>query len=102
MCRAFMSPVADAYGKPGLAPAAHRLAMCGLAAAASATAFTNSLSSPSSPSPPLVIEVDGWEAGQQGYTRTLQVLRHIKEVLAEATPQVCMFMVGWGCLADLV
>lgn len=52
----YMSPVADAYGKKGLAPVQHRLEMCSLAAAGTAN-----------------VMVDGWEAAQPGYTRTLQV-----------------------------
>ncbi|KAF8065612.1 nicotinamide/nicotinic acid mononucleotide adenylyltransferase [Scenedesmus sp. PABB004] len=56
----YMSPVADAYGKDGLAPAEHRLAMCRLAAAETAG-----------------VMVDAWEARQPGHTRTLEVLRHV-------------------------
>eukprot|EP00878_Enallax_costatus_P017516 GHUV01018400.1.p1 GENE.GHUV01018400.1~~GHUV01018400.1.p1 ORF type:complete len:174 (+),score=51.15 GHUV01018400.1:85-606(+) len=52
----YMSPVADAYGKKGLAPVQHRLQMCRLAAADTAN-----------------VMVSGWEASQQGHTRTLQV-----------------------------
>lgn len=51
-----MSPVADAYGKKGLAPVQHRLAMCRLAAAGTDN-----------------VMLDAWEAAQPGYTRTLQV-----------------------------
>jgi nicotinic acid mononucleotide adenylyltransferase len=52
----YMSPVADAYGKEGLAPVQHRLQMCQLAAADTSN-----------------VMVDSWEAKQQGYTRTVQV-----------------------------
>jgi hypothetical protein len=52
----YLSPVANAYGKPGLAPAADRLAMCRAAVADSDK-----------------VMVSGWEAGQAGYTRTYQV-----------------------------
>jgi nicotinamide mononucleotide adenylyltransferase len=52
----YMSPVADAYGKAGLAPVTHRLEMCRRAADSSAA-----------------VMVGGWEAAQPGYTRTLQV-----------------------------
>ncbi|KAG2448106.1 hypothetical protein HYH02_007130 [Chlamydomonas schloesseri] len=37
----YLSPVADSYGKPGLAPAADRVAMCRLAAAATSAAATS-------------------------------------------------------------
>lgn len=53
-----MSPVADAYGKQGLAPVQHRVEMCQLAAADTPN-----------------VMVDTWEATQPGYTRTLQVQR---------------------------
>eukprot|EP00775_Hariotina_reticulata_P002006 gene2006-2328_t len=54
----YMSPVADAYGKQGLAPVADRVAMCQLATADTAR-----------------VMVDDWEARQPGYTRTLQDTR---------------------------
>lgn len=54
----YMSPVADAYGKKGLAPVSHRLQMCSLAAAGTDN-----------------IMVDTWEATRPGYTRTLEVGR---------------------------
>jgi nicotinamide mononucleotide adenylyltransferase len=53
----YMSPVADAYGKKGLAPVQHRLQMCQLAAADTSN-----------------VMVDSWEAAQHGYTRTVQVI----------------------------
>ena len=65
-----MSPVADAYGKPDLAPGTHRLAMC--------AAATSGM--------PAVM-VDAWEARQEGYTRTLQVLRHVRDELAAAVTE---------------
>lgn len=52
----YTSPVADAYGKKGLAPVHDRLSMCQLAAADTSN-----------------VMVDAWEASQPGYTRTLQV-----------------------------
>jgi len=55
VCGAYMSPVSDAYGKPGLAPAAHRVDMCRGAARASQR-----------------VMVDEWEATRLEYTRTLQ------------------------------
>ena len=52
----YLSPVNDAYGKPGLAPVKDRVAMCQLAAQDSDK-----------------IMVDAWEASQPGYTRTWKV-----------------------------
>lgn len=63
----YMSPVNDAYGKKSLLPARHRLRMCELASHDS----------------PLVM-VDGWEASQPQYQRSLAVLRHVSARL-----QVC-------------
>ena len=54
----YLSPVADAYSKPSLAPAQHRVEMCRLAAQESDG-----------------LMVDAWEAGRPGYTRTLQARR---------------------------
>ena len=54
---AYMSPVHDEYKKPGLVSSEHRVAMCRLAA--EGTGF---------------VMVDDWEAGREGYTRTLRVL----------------------------
>lgn len=71
-----MSPVGDAYSKKGLAPGRDRVAMCEAAAAAA----------------PLVM-VDAWEARQQGYTRTLAVLRHVQQELR----QHCLAEVGGNC-----
>lgn len=61
----YLSPVSDAYDKPSLAPARHRVAMCSLAA-------------DDAPS----VMVDPWEtlrcddAGRPVYTRTVDTLRH--------------------------
>lgn len=62
----YLSPVSDAYKKPALARARHRLAMCELAAASTD------------------IMVDPWEAlrcdaatGEPVYTGTVDVLRHV-------------------------
>lgn len=63
----YMSPVGDAYGKPGLAPAPHRAEMCRLASDGSES-----------------IMVDTWEANRPGYTRTLAVLRHVQRDLHAA------------------
>ncbi len=70
----YLSPVNDAYSKPGLAPAVHRVAMCRAAATSS----------------PLVM-VDAWEAQQPDYVRTLRVLERLAQGLnaeVEATPSV--------------
>lgn len=57
----YLSPVGDGYGKPGLAPACDRVAMCEAA----------SVTHPR-------IMCDRWEPCQPtGYTRTLAVLRHV-------------------------
>ncbi|KDD77093.1 hypothetical protein H632_c21p1 [Helicosporidium sp. ATCC 50920] len=63
---AYLSPVGDAYWKPGLASAQHRVRMCELAAESSD--FTM---------------VDGWEAAQPTYTRSLFVLQRMQRQLAE-------------------
>ena len=59
----YISPVNDAYGKAGLLPAEHRLAMCKLATDASA------------------IMVGSWEARQGQYQRSLTVLQHVTQEL---------------------
>jgi nicotinamide mononucleotide adenylyltransferase len=86
-----LSPVGDGYGKAGLAPAAHRLAMCALATEAwgggGADASGALSSSPPSPSP-IDVCVHGWEATREGgrvHTRTLDVLRHIERELSDAS-----------------
>lgn len=56
----YISPVNDAYAKPGLAPAQHRVRMAELAVASS----------------PLIM-VDSWEAAQPGYSRTLTVMQRV-------------------------
>ncbi|CAN1133526.1 Nicotinamide/nicotinic acid mononucleotide adenylyltransferase [Linum perenne] len=59
----YMSPVTDAYKKPGLISAEHRLRMCELACESSD-----------------FIMVDPWEANQSTYQRSLTVLRRIESV----------------------
>lgn len=54
-----MSPVADTFNKPNLAPAHHRLAM--VEAATSQSSW---------------LRADGWECGQKSWSRTLSVLQH--------------------------
>jgi nicotinamide mononucleotide adenylyltransferase len=61
-----MSPVHDAYGKAGLTHGKHRVAMCHAAVECSS-----------------IVMVDEWEVIQEGYTRTLQVLRHVREELVK-------------------
>ncbi|XP_037494699.1 nicotinamide/nicotinic acid mononucleotide adenylyltransferase isoform X2 [Jatropha curcas] len=58
---AYMSPVSDAYKKPGLISCEHRLQMCNLACETSD-----------------FIMVDPWEANQSTYQRTLTVLKRIE------------------------
>ena len=67
----YMSPVHDAYTKPGLLPAAHRLQMCRAAA---------------STHPRLM--VDPWEAAQPEAQRSLLVLRRVEVALLQAQQQV--------------
>ena len=67
----YMSPVNDAYTKPGLLPAAHRLQMCRAAA---------------STHPRLM--VDPWEAAQPEAQRSLLVLRRVEAALLQAQQQV--------------
>jgi len=66
-----MSPVNDAYGKPGLAPGPDRVAMCSRAAAASGLGGW--------------VAVDPWESEQDAYQRTLVVLRRVRSALEGAT-----------------
>ena len=61
-----MSPVNDAYHKPGLLPAQHRVAMCHLAAAESD-----------------LVMVDTWEAAQADAQRSLIVLEHVQQAVQD-------------------
>lgn len=61
-----MSPVNDAYHKPGLLPAQHRIGMCQLAAAESD-----------------LIMVDRWEAAQPDAQRSLVVLGHVQQAVQD-------------------
>ena len=65
----YLSPVSDAYWKPGLLNGGHRRAMCQYA-------------SKSSPH----IMTDGWEVEQPQYTRTLFVLQSVEERLRAVLP----------------
>ena len=62
----YMSPVNDAYHKPGLLPAQHRIAMCQLAAAESG-----------------LIMVDTWEAAQADAQRSLVVLGRVQQAMQD-------------------
>ena len=62
----YMSPVNDAYHKPGLLPAQHRIAMCQLAAAESD-----------------LIMVDTWEAAQPDAQRSLVVLDRVQQAVQD-------------------
>ena len=59
-----MSPVNDAYHKKSLAPARHRVEMCGLASEMSD-----------------IVMVDSWEAEQPTYQRSLTVLHRLEQAL---------------------
>ncbi|KXZ49156.1 NIC1 protein [Gonium pectorale] len=88
---AYLSPVADAYGKKGLAPAADRVAMCRLATgedpdsdAAPRCRSGSGQSWRRDPDPELDLAmVYDWEARQPGYTRTLAVLRRVEAELQD-------------------
>jgi nicotinamide mononucleotide adenylyltransferase len=86
---AYLSPVNDAYWKRSLAPGIHRLQMC-LAAAADSD----------------FIMVDPWEIEQRQYTRTLHVLKHVKERLEEQqnvpANQVQVIRVTLVCGSDIL
>ena len=62
----YMSPVNDAYHKPSLLPAQHRIAMCQLAAAESN-----------------LIMVDTWEAAQPDAQRSLVVLDRVQQAVQD-------------------
>ncbi|XP_030072124.1 nicotinamide/nicotinic acid mononucleotide adenylyltransferase 3 isoform X2 [Microcaecilia unicolor] len=62
-----ISPVNDTYGKKGLVPAKHRIAMARLAVETSDW-----------------IRVDPWESEQDGWTETVKVLRHHYEKLLQS------------------
>ncbi|GAQ77772.1 Nicotinate/nicotinamide mononucleotide adenyltransferase [Klebsormidium nitens] len=66
----YMSPVNDAYGKKGLLPAHHRIAMCRLAAADSD-----------------LLMVDPWEALQADFQRSIKVLKRIQQGVNAARPE---------------
>ncbi|GLC41665.1 hypothetical protein PLESTB_000691000 [Pleodorina starrii] len=89
---AYLSPVADAYGKAGLAPAADRVAMCRLAAEDESrrrhvvpepgSGQLQAAATPSHPDPtPNLTMAYDWEARQPGYTRTLAVMRRVESEL---------------------
>lgn len=84
---AYLSPVSDGYKKAGLLPANHRVAMCRLAANASD-----------------LVMVDDWEASQNSWTRTLDVLRSVETRLSDALggTQATRAKVMIVCGSDLV
>jgi nicotinic acid mononucleotide adenylyltransferase len=96
-----MSPVGDGYGKAGLAPAAHRLAMCALAAATGQQeGATQQQQTPEvrtraaaaaaegvATAPAVDVCVHTWEATRPGFTRTLDVLRQISRELNGGNPR---------------
>lgn len=83
VCGAYMSPVSDAYGKPHLAAAAHRIAMCALALRDLPWA-----------------RVTPWEARQSSYSRTHLVAQHLKDVISHRLPR-SRFRVVLVCGADV-
>lgn len=68
---ALLSPAADAYGKPGLAEARHRLSMCRLALADLPWAA-----------------VSAWEASHTSFVPTYILARHVRATLARWRPDV--------------
>ena len=76
----FLSPVHDAYGKKGLLPAYHRVNMLGLACEDSDW-----------------LQVEPWEAAQEGWSRTLEVINHIRDTLPVTRPRT---KVLYTCGAD--
>ena len=68
---AYISPVHDSYGKPGLASGKHRLAMCELAASSKSTGLPGIESAAAD----YRLAACGWECAQSELTRTLKVLR---------------------------
>jgi nicotinamide mononucleotide adenylyltransferase len=75
-----ISPVADAYNKPGLAAAEHRLAMAALACQDSD-----------------LLTLNDWEAKQPQWTPTLQVLQKIRADLEESVAgKACKMMLLIG------
>lgn len=83
MLGGYISPTADAYGKPGLLPAAHRLRMAELALADAPW-----------------LAVDRWEAQHPRFVRTHDVVARLRAAAETAGwPNAQVFLV---CGADLV
>lgn len=83
VCGAYMSPVSDAYGKPYLAAAADRIAMCALALRDLPWA-----------------RVASWEARQTSYSRTHVVAQHLKDIITHRFPR-SRFRIVLVCGADV-
>lgn len=92
--RGILSPVSDAYNKKDLAPAPERLAMLQMAV--------------EEEGPDCGLEVDEWEALQERYTPTLQVLRHIQKRMPatvgekEGRPVRLLLLCGADLLASFL
>lgn len=78
--RGIISPVHDGYGKKGLAPAHHRIAMCKLAVQTSDW-----------------LQVDTWEMEQPAWLPTKLALDHLKEAVGDPALKVQLL-----CGADLL
>ncbi|CAJ0595362.1 unnamed protein product [Cylicocyclus nassatus] len=79
-----LSPVADSFSKPNLASAIHRLAMVEAATAQSSW-----------------LRADGWECGQQTWSRTLAVLQHHRdEAQQKLQKEVRVALVVGGDVVD--
>ena len=82
---AYLSPVNDGYGKAGLLPARHRVAMCRRAVADSD-----------------LVMVDAWEAAQPEWQTTMQVLGHVRAFVNARRKTAREVRVMLLCGADLV
>jgi len=79
----FLSPVNDAYDKPGLLSATHRCAMVELAVADCSW-----------------LNITSWEAAQPQYKRTIEVIHQLRTELAQWYKKPVRVM--WVCGADLL
>ncbi|KAJ4829053.1 hypothetical protein Tsubulata_004386 [Turnera subulata] len=76
----YMSPVSDAYKKPGLIAGEHRVRMCELACESSD-----------------FVMVDPWEANQSTYQRSLTILKRVESFFGDESPRVMLV-----CGSDLL
>jgi nicotinamide mononucleotide adenylyltransferase len=79
----YFSPVSDAYNKPGLANAQHRIRMCELALNHSDW-----------------LMVDHWESNQPTFQRTAVVLDHFHAYLSAISPRIKIMLLAGGDLIE--